>query len=107
MKTSRSTQTLERVFLIGVGVKRPTHVPGHAAAEDAREFISELSELARSAGAVVAGTMLQMRDKIDPATVVGRGKIDEIRAEASAHNAQIVIFDRELSPVQQRNLERD
>jgi GTP-binding protein HflX len=47
-----------------------------------------------------------MRDAIDPASVVGRGKLDEIRAEAQARQAPLIIFDRELTPVQQRNLER-
>ena len=47
-----------------------------------------------------------MRDAIDPATVVGRGKLDEIRAETLSHHAGLVIFDGNLTPVQQRNLER-
>ena len=56
-------------------------------------------------GADVAGTTLQMREAADPATVVGRGKLDEIRAEAQAHGAPLVIFDGNLTPMQQRNLE--
>ncbi len=47
-----------------------------------------------------------MREAIDPATVVGRGKIDEIRAEVNAHQSPLVVFDGNLTPVQQRNLER-
>ena len=47
-----------------------------------------------------------MRESVDPATVVGRGKLDEIRAEATAHQAPLVVFDGNLTPVQQRNLER-
>ena len=47
-----------------------------------------------------------MRESVDPATVVGRGKLDEIRAEALAHQAPLVVFDGNLTPVQQRNLER-
>ena len=47
-----------------------------------------------------------MRENLDPATVVGSGKLDEVRAEAQAAHAPVVIFDRNLSPVQQRNLER-
>ncbi len=49
--------------------------------------------------------MFQVRDSADPATLVGRGKLDEIRAEANAHQAQLIIFDSNLSPVQQRNIE--
>jgi len=70
-----------------------------------RESLSELVELARSAGAEIAGTVFQMRDAADPATLVGRGKLDEIRAEATAHHSQLIIFDSNLSPVQQRNIE--
>ena len=62
-------------------------------------------ELARSAGAEVAGTVFQVRDTADPATLVGRGKLDEIRAEATAHKAPLIIFDSNLSPMQQRNIE--
>ena len=105
MKTTRTTDVRERALLVGLGLKRAPHVPGHSSDEIARESLDELAELARSAGAVVAGSILQMRDAIDPATVVGRGKLDEIRAEAQARQAPLIIFDRELSPVQQRNLE--
>src|SRR5437879_11961722 len=46
-----------------------------------------------------------MRLVDNPATLVGRGKLDEIRAEATAHHAPLIIFDSNLSPVQQRNIE--
>jgi GTP-binding protein HflX len=92
--------------LVGLGLKRAPRVPGHGSDEIARESLLELAELARSAGAIVAGSILQMRDAIDPASVVGRGKLEEIRAEANARKAPLIIFDRELTPVQQRNLER-
>jgi GTPase len=75
------------------------------AGEQGRESLSELVELARSAGAEIAGTVFQMRDSADPATLVGRGKLDEIRAEAAAHQVPLIIFDSNLSPVQQRNIE--
>jgi GTP-binding protein HflX len=75
------------------------------AGEMGRESLLELVELARSAGAEIAGTVFQMRDAADPATLVGRGKLDEIRAEATAHRAPLIIFDSNLSPVQQRNIE--
>jgi GTP-binding protein HflX len=67
--------------------------------------LAELVELARSAGAAIAGTVFQLRDKADPATLVGRGKLDEILAEANAKDAPLIIFDSDLSPVQQRNIE--
>jgi GTP-binding protein HflX len=106
MKTTRPTDLRERALLVGLGLKRAPRVPGHGSDEIARESLEELAELARSAGAIVAGSILQMRDAIDPASVVGRGKLEEIRAEANARKAPLIIFDRELTPVQQRNLER-
>jgi len=106
MKTARTTDVRERALLVGLGLKRAPHVPGHSSDETARESLEELAELARSAGAVVTGSVLQMRDAIDPASVVGRGKLEEIRAEAQARQAPLIIFDRELTPGQQRNLER-
>src|SRR5437764_3202414 len=72
-----------------------------------KESLDELVELARSAGAEVPGTVQQVRDTADPATLVGRGKLDEIRAEALAHKAPLIIFDGNLSPMQQRNIEED
>lgn len=106
MKITRTTDVRERALLVGLGLKRAPHVPGHSSDEPARESLEELAELARSAGAVVTGSVLQMRDAIDPANVVGRGKLEEIRAEAQARQAPLIIFDRELTPGQQRNLER-
>ncbi len=92
-------------MLVGVGWKRAPRFPGMPAGEAGRESLLELMELARSAGAEIAGTVFQVRDTADPATLVGRGKLDEIRAEATAHKAPLVIFDSNLSPMQQRNIE--
>ena len=92
-------------MLVGVGLKRPSHVPGIDAGQAERASLAELDELARSAGAEVVGSIFQMRDKIDPATVIGRGKMEEVKIEARLHGAPVVIFDRNLSPTQQRNLE--
>jgi GTPase len=75
------------------------------AGEQGRVSLAELVELAKSAGAEIAGTVFQVRDTADSATLVGRGKLDEIRAEANAHQAPLIIFDSNLSPVQQRNIE--
>ena len=106
MKTTRPTENLERVFLVGVGMKRAAHVPGIDAGDAERASLEELAELARSAGAHVAGSIFQMRDKIDPATMIGRGKIEEVKIEADLHKAPLIIFDRNLSPTQLRNLEK-
>ncbi len=105
MKTTRPTESHERVFLVGVGMKRASHVPGIDAGDAERASLEELAELARSAGAQVAGSIFQMRDKIDPATVIGRGKIEEVKIEAHLHNAPLIVFDRNLTPTQLRNLE--
>jgi GTP-binding protein HflX len=105
MKTQQQVSNAERALLVGVGWKRAPRFPGMPAGEQGRESLAELVELARSAGAEVAGTVFQVRDAADPATLVGRGKLDEIRAEATAHKAPLVIFDSNLSPMQQRNIE--
>src|SRR5271168_1061543 len=105
MKSTHEISSAERVLLVGVGWKRSPRFPGMPVGEQGRESLAELQELARSAGADIAGSLFQVREAADPATLVGRGKLDEIRAEANARNAPLIIFDVELSPVQQRNIE--
>ena len=105
MKTQHQVPAAERALLVGVGWKRAPRFPGMPAGEQGRESLAELVELARSAGAEVAGTVFQLREAADPATLVGRGKLDEIRAEATAHKTPLIIFDSNLSPIQQRNIE--
>ena len=104
-KTSQTVSTADRALLVGLGWKRKPRFPGMPAGEQGRESLLELVELARSAGAEIAGTVFQMRESADPATLVGRGKLDEIRAEATAHKTPLIIFDSNLSPMQQRNIE--
>ncbi len=71
----------------------------------AEESLQELAELARSAGARVEQIIVQTREKLDPATLVGRGKLEEIRREIAARDANLLLFDFDLSPTQQRNIE--
>jgi GTP-binding protein HflX len=71
---------------------------------DAR--MGEITALAASAGATIAGTVGGRRTRPDPATFAGRGKVDEIAAQRKAAGADLVIFDHVLSGVQQRNLEQ-
>jgi len=105
-KTSQhNVSNAERALLVGVGWKRAARFPGMPAGEQGRVSLAELVELAKSAGAEIVGTVFQVRDSADSATLVGRGKLDEIRAEANAHQAPLIIFDSNLSPVQQRNIE--
>ena len=71
-----------------------------------RESLEELEELAISAGADICGTLLQVREALDPATLVGKGKLEEIRSEAHAQGVPLVIVDHNLTPVQLRNMEK-
>ncbi|MFB3915251.1 MAG: GTPase HflX [Terriglobales bacterium] len=70
------------------------------------ESLAELRELATSAGAQVVGQFLQFRDKPDPATLIGRGKLEEIAGAAASAGADLLLFDHDLSPSQQRNIEK-
>jgi len=67
--------------------------------------LAEFEELARSAGAEVAATLVQRRAKPDAASLVGQGKLDEIAGVAASTNADVVLFDHDLTPSQLRNLE--
>ena len=69
--------------------------------------IAELSELARSAGAAVVDRMAIRIRKIDPRSYLGRGSSEEVELRAVRAGADIILFDRELSPVQARNLEKE
>jgi GTPase len=106
MKTTRSLDRRERVLLVGVSVKKSARAPRPESFVAARESLTELEELAHSAGAHIEGTLLQVRDALDPATLVGRGKLDEIRAEAHSRHVPLVIVDHDLTPVQLRNMEK-
>jgi len=73
---------------------------------DASESLEELATLAESAGAAVIDRLTQAREALDPATLVGAGKVSEIKAQIEADSIDTVIFDHELTPTQLRNLER-
>jgi GTP-binding protein HflX len=68
--------------------------------------LSELQELLRTAGVAVVGQMVQHRERPHPNTYLGPGKIDELREQLKASDANVVAVDDELSPRQERNLER-
>ena len=70
------------------------------------DSLEELGQLALTAGAEVINKFLQKRPKPDPAFFIGRGKVDELALYAQQENIDLCIFDEELSPVQQRNLEQ-
>lgn len=105
MKTTQPVDRRERVLLVGVSLRR--HARGEIRQPPAaRDSLAELAELACSAGAAIGGTLLQVRDSLDPATLVGRGKLEEIRSEAHARRVPLVIVDHNLTPVQLRNMEK-
>jgi GTP-binding protein HflX len=72
---------------------------------DAEESFAEFRELVASAGGVVVAEILQRRARPDPATLIGSGKVEEIRGVAASAEADLVLFDHDLSPTQLRNLE--
>jgi len=73
---------------------------------DAEESLAELRTLAGSAGAEVVGEILQRRDRPDPATLIGKGKLEEIGGAAASVNADLLLFDHDLTASQQRNIEK-
>jgi GTP-binding protein HflX len=133
---NRNAPHQERAFLVGLDYRRQrsssstpgpgssltpsaqaardsaAHVSTRAKAPSIPEFsaeesLAELRELAASAGAQIAGEFLQRRDKPDPATLIGKGKLEEIKGAAASVSADLIIFDHDLSPSQQRNVERE
>jgi len=101
----------------------PTITPGAQAARDhatsvgsggrtgapdfsSEESLAELRALATSAGAEIAGEFMQHRDRPDPATLIGKGKLEEIAGASASVSADVILFDHDLSPSQQRNIER-
>lgn len=86
----------ERVLLVGVGT---------SGQENAEASLSELSELAKTAGAEAVGSIVQNREQVHPGTYVGKGKIAEIKDMLWETEAAGIICDDELSPVQMKNLQ--
>jgi GTP-binding protein HflX len=72
---------------------------------DAEESFAEFRELVVSAGARIAAEVMQRRSRPDPATLIGAGKVEEIAGIAASCNADLVLFDHDLTPTQLRNLE--
>ena len=93
--TARRAEVRDRTILVGVAT-------GPLA--DAEESMAELAELAASAGVVVQDKIIQRRSAIDPRTVLGKGKLDELIIRALQLGADMLVFDSELSPAQVRSL---
>ena len=99
MPQRSSQQRKERAILVGVELPSNKHT---ISLEDSLE---ELERLAQTAGADVAQKFTQQLRSITPATLVGRGKVEEIHASVNQLHPDLVIFDEDLTPAQQRNLE--
>ncbi len=89
----------ERIILVGVVL------PG-TNAEEVDAALDELALLVDTAGADVVHRVVQRRDRPDPATYLGRGKVEELAGLSREFDADTVVFENELSPAQQRNLEK-
>ncbi len=88
---------IEKVVLVGVWTE--------GTIQDAENSLKELSALAETAGSEVLDGLIQRRDRPDPATFIGSGKVAELKQSVAATGADTVVFDGELSPAQLRNLE--
>jgi GTP-binding protein HflX len=101
LKRSYSTQrrVRERVILVGA------ELPSRSSAPPLDDDLDELEKLAQSAGAEVVGKFVQTLKRITPATLIGKGKVEEIHGRIQEVKPDLVIFDEDLTPAQQRNLE--
>ena len=89
----------ERILLVGVASSgRERQV--------VNDQLDELASLVDTAGALVVHREIQVRDRPDPATYIGKGKVDELAALSESFDVDTVVFDDELTPGQQRNLEK-
>ena len=102
----------ERAILVGLDLKSRSHLGSNQRgnsdpdAHAAEESLEEMKALADTAGAHVEETIVQSRQAPDSATLIGSGKLDELRRLVHFHEANLVLFDAELTPTQLRNLER-
>jgi GTP-binding protein HflX len=100
LDVSREDRTVhrEQALLVSVALPdRPWTSP---------DPLDELRGLATTAGATVVGGLCQRRVQIDPATYIGKGKLQELQQQVEATGADVVVFDNDLSPGQVRNLEK-
>lgn len=96
----------DRVILVGLTIGDLNYRSSQKLKQNTPELLAELSLLVDSAGGIVLDTIIQKRDRPHPQTVLGEGKIQEIALAAQTQGANLIVFDRELSPAQIRNLER-
>jgi GTPase len=104
-RTSRRDQRLTS----GAQAARAAAAPAHPSSEpkfSAEESLGELRDLAISAGAEIVGEILQHRDRPDAATLIGKGKLEEIAGAVASVSADLLLFDHDLTASQQRNIEK-
>jgi GTP-binding protein HflX len=94
-RVARRAVARDRAILVGVTT---------GSVVEAEESMAELRELAASAGLVVQHEIIQRRANVDPRTVLGKGKLDELIVRALRLGADLIVFDRELSPAQVRSI---
>src|SRR6185295_16812512 len=105
IETELRNVVTERAILVRLDWKTRSSA-GRTSALQAEESLEELAELADSAGAQIVQRAMQTRPAPEAATLIGRGKVDELAAAVKSGDADVVIFDQDLSPTQQRNLEK-
>jgi GTPase len=98
--TTPTTPPRERAFMVGVEIHGQSHI---LVLEDS---LAELSLLCDTAGLDVVGELTQKMDRPNPETFIGSGKVEELKALAEDSLAQVIVFDDELSPRHQRELEK-
>lgn len=90
---------METALLIGMHLKRAA-----SSLKGSRESLDELESLLQTAGGKAVGKIIQQTDRPSPATLIGKGKVEELRRQALGREFKTVIFDEELKPAQQKNL---
>ena len=96
----------ERGFLVGAELKSARSLAGDAPRFSIEDSLEELAALADTAGIEVVGGVYQRLDNINPATYIGQGKVEELQGHRDELAVDVFLFDDELSPGQQRELER-
>jgi GTP-binding protein HflX len=90
---------MEKIITVGVQYRNTSH-------RELNNSLNELSRLVKTAGGEIISVLIQKRMKPDPAYLIGEGKAMEITMTAKRNNIRTIVFDEELTPAQQRNLEK-
>lgn len=97
MKMNPNKSSAEKAIVIGVGLKTDNLI-------EIKESLSELEELVYSAGGDVVASLTQLLEKYTPATLIGKGKVSEVKALIEETEAKLIIIDHQISGVQAKNL---